>query len=70
MGQPFPHCVCVCAYVCVCLCVRVCCVVHNCGVQPHPSQEFVREDRVQVPWGAITPQHSEEAAGAPCAARD
>ena len=39
-GQTFPQCV---------------CVVHNCRVQPHPSQEFVREDRVQVPWGAITP---------------
>ena len=53
MGQPFPQCVCV-------------CVVHNCGAQPHPSQEFLREDRVQVPWGAITPR-SEAAFGAPCA---
>ena len=51
MGQPFPQCV---------------CVVHNCGAQPHPSQEFLREDRVQVPWGAITPR-SEAAFGAPCA---
>ena len=34
----------------------VCVCVHNCGAQPHPSQEFLREDRVVFPWGAITPR--------------
>ena len=41
MCQPFPS-----------VCVLS---IHNCGAQPHPSQEFLREDRVHVPRGPITP---------------